>query len=203
MRPSVAFFAAGIGVMFLLFAVSGRSAILIEERENGVLLRMITSRLTLPRLLLARWLSLLLLGVVQVTAMFTWGALAFGLDLFTGTHLAGFLVMTVATAGAAAAFALVLGVACKTRAQLNGIAVALVLMMSALGGSLFPRFLMPEAPQAIGRLTFNAWALDGYRKVFWYEAGLAELGPELLVLAATALVFFALAGWLTRRWCRA
>ena len=38
----------GIGVMFLMFAVSGRSAILIEERENGVLSRMLASHCTPP-----------------------------------------------------------------------------------------------------------------------------------------------------------
>ncbi len=199
-KPSIAYFAAGIGVMFLLFVLSGTSAVLIDERESGVLLRMMTSRLTIPRLLAGRWLYLLLLGCLQVTLMFVWGAFAFGLDLFTPRHLAGFAVMTVTTAAAAAAFALLLAVACKTREQLNGTAVVLVLMMSALGGSMFPRFLMPEALQELGRYTFNAWALDGYRKVFWYEAGIPELVPELLVLGGTTLALFVCASVLARRW---
>ena len=62
---------------------------------------------------------------------------------------------------------------------------------------------MPAALQEIGRYTFNAWALDGYRKVFWYEAGLGDLGPELLVLGLSTVLLFACAGWLTRRWCHA
>ena len=199
-RPSIAYFAAGIGVMFLLFAVSGRGAILIDERESGVLVRMLTSHLGLPRLLAGRWLFLTLLGIVQVTLMFTWGALLFGLDLFTPRHLAGFGLMTVATAAAAAGFALCLATLCRTRAQLSGLAVVLVLVMSALGGSMFPRFLMPENLQAVGRFTFNAWALDGYRKVFWYEVGPSGLGPELLLLGGLSVVFFLLALLLARRW---
>jgi hypothetical protein len=43
-------------------------------------------------------------------------------------------------------------------------------MMSALGGSMFPRFQMTDAMQRLGLLTFNAWALDGYVKVFWRNA---------------------------------
>ncbi len=97
--------------------------------------------------------------------MFLWGAVVFGLPLFS--HLPGFVVMTAATASAAAALGLVLATLARTRAQLSGFSTILILTMSALGGSMFPRFLMSENMQKLGLLTFNAWALDGYLKVFW------------------------------------
>jgi len=82
--------------------------------------------------------------------MFVWGRLAFGLDLFH--HLPGFVVMTAFTAAAASAFGLVLATAAKTRAQLSGMSTIVILTMSALGGSMFPRFLMSETMQKIGLL---------------------------------------------------
>lgn len=197
--PSIAFFAAGIGVMFLLFAVAGRSAVLIEERESGVLTRMLASRLGLTELLIARWLYLASLGAAQVTVMFVWASLVFGLDLWRPRHLVGFLVMTAITAAAAGGFGLLLAVSCRTRAQLNAVSIVAVLVMSALGGSMFPRFLMPERLQLIGLVTFNAWALDGYQKVFWYEAPLAALWPQVAVLAALAVAFLGLARLLVGR----
>jgi ABC-2 type transport system permease protein len=199
-RPSVAFFAAGIGVMFLLFAVSGRSAILVEERESGVLQRILAGRLGLTRLLVGRWLFLMLLGVAQVTAMFVWGSVAFGLELWTPRHLAGFAAVTVATAAAAAAFGLLLSTACRTRARLNGVSVVLVLVLSAVGGSMFPRFLMPESLRALGRVAFNAWALDGYHAVFWYERAPSALWPEILALLGFCAAFLVAARLLARRW---
>ena len=67
----------------------------------------------------------------------------------------------------------------RTRAQLSGMSTIIILTMSALGGSMFPRFLMSETMQKIGLLTFNAWALDGYLKVFWRNAaGLAALAAS-------------------------
>jgi ABC-2 type transport system permease protein len=75
--------------------------------------------------------------------------------------------------------------------------------MSALGGSMFPRFLMTPAMQKAGLLTFNAWALDGYIKVFWREAPLAALLPQVGMLAAFMVVFLALARLFARRWERA
>ena len=188
-KSAVAFFSAGISVMFLLFAVSGRSGILIEEKESGVLRRVLASRLSLGQLLLGHWMFLAVLGFVQVTVMFIWGWAVFGLDLWSADHLVGFIIMTVASAAAAAAFGLFLASLCRTRIQLAGVSAVVILVMSALGGSMFPRYLMPEGLRKLGLLTFNAWALDGYQKVFWYETGLSELRPQVLVLVAVTVVF--------------
>ena len=130
--------------------------------------------------------------------MFLWGRLAFGLDLFH--HLPGFFVMTAFTAGAAARLRPGARDARRTRAQLSGLSTILILTMSALGGSMFPRFLMSETMQKIGLVTFNAWALDGYLKVFWRNAAVWQLWPQVLVLGALAAVFMTLARTFARRW---
>jgi ABC-2 type transport system permease protein len=75
-----------------------------------------------------------------------------------------------------------------------------ILLMSAVGGSMFPRFAMSEGLQRAGLFTFNAWALDGYQKVFWRDAPVWELWPQLLVLAGLTVVFLIAARSLARRW---
>jgi len=68
--------------------------------------------------------------------------------------------------------------------------------MSSIGGSMFPRFLMPEAMQKAGLLTINAWAIDGFTKIFWRDEPLSHLWPQVLVLVGIAIVLFAIvAGW--------
>jgi ABC-2 type transport system permease protein len=94
----------------------------------------------------------------------------------------------------------VLATIAKSRAQLSGFSTILILTMSALGGSMFPRFLMSETMQKFGLLTFNGWALDGYLKVFWREAALWQLWPQVLVLVALTVAFFTGARLLARRW---
>ena len=95
---------------------------------------------------------------------------------------------------------MVLATLARSRAQLSGFSTILILTMSALGGSMFPRFLMSETMQKIGLVTFNAWALDGYLKVFWRNAG------GLGVVAASARAerarcgVSAIARLLARRW---
>ncbi len=197
-NPVVSMYAAGIAVMFLLFGAVGNSGTLLEEEENQTLDRLMCSELSMIQLLAGKWLLMTIVGVVQVTIMFAWAQLAFGVDLLG--HLSGFAIMTVVTAGAASSFALALAALCRNRTQLNAISVILILCMSALGGSMVPRYVMSETMQQIGKITFNAWALDGYIKVFWRGLPLGELAPELAVLIATAIVLFGAARLLARRW---
>jgi ABC-2 type transport system permease protein len=194
----ISYYAAGIAVMFLLFSCSGAGGSLLDEQDSGTLERVLSTRVGMGRLLLAKWLHIGMLGVLQVTVMFLWGRFMFGLDLFH--HLPGFALVTVFTAAAASGFGLVLATLSRTRQQLMGIANIVILSMSALGGSMFPRELMPPAMRQLGMLTFNAWALEGYLDVFWREAPLAKLVPPLAVLAGLTLLFLAVARRLARRW---
>jgi ABC-2 type transport system permease protein len=195
----ISFYAAGIGVMFLLFSsVAGAGGVLLEEAEAGTLERLLSTNIGMTGVLTGKWFFLTLVGTMQITVMFLWGKVAFGLPLFS--HLPGFAVMTVFTAAAAAALGLVLATLARTRAQLSGFSTILILTMSALGGSMFPRFLMSETMQKVGLLTFNAWALDGYLKVFWREAAVWQLWPQVAVLAGLTAVFLAMARILARRW---
>ena len=195
----VSFYAAGIGVMFLLFSMVGAAGgALLDEVEAGTLERVLSSRAGMTGILLGKWLFLALIGSLQLLVMFTWGFVVFKLPLFS--YFGGFTVMTVVTASAAAALGLVLATLARSRAQLSGFSTILILTMSALGGSMFPRFLMSETMQKFGLLTFNGWALDGYLKVFWYEAPIVSLWPQVLVLTTLTLVFLALARTLARRW---
>lgn len=194
----VSFYAAGIGVMFLLFSASGAGGALLDEEESGTLGRLVGSKAGMTGVLAGKWLFITLLGVLQLTVMFTWGMLMFHLPFLD--HLPGFFVMSVVTAAAAAGFGLVLATISRSRAQLSGISTILILGMSAIGGSMFPRFLMSEGMQKMGLVTFNAWALDGYIKVFWRNAPITDLWPQVAVLVGLGAVFLIVARMFARRW---
>ena len=195
----ISFYAAGVGVMFLLFSMVGAAgSVLLDEVESGTLERLLCTNLGMSGILLGKWAFLVLAGCAQLLVMFVWGNVVFGLPLWS--HIPGFVVMTVVTVGAAAALALMLATIARSRAQLSGFSTILILSMSALGGSMFPRFLMSDAMQAIGLFTFNAWALDGYLKVFWRDAPVWQLWPQLAVLLGATLVFLSAARLLARRW---
>lgn len=197
-NPTVAVFAAGLGVMFLLFSAAGAGGALIEEVESGTLDRILSTRVTMTQLLLGKLLYLSCVAVAQLAVMFVWGEIFFGLELHR--HIPGFIVMAVVTALASSAFGLVLAAIARTRMQLVALSNLLILVMSALGGSMFPRYLLSETVQKIGLVTLNAWAIDGFMKVFWRDEPLSALAPQVAFLVGAALVLFALARRLARRW---
>jgi ABC-2 type transport system permease protein len=199
-NPVIAMYAAGIAVMFLLFSATTASGSLLEERENSTLDRLLCSRLTMDQLLLGKWAYLTIIGILQMTLMFAWGSLVFGIELIA--HLEGFLAMTLITAGASSSFALFLASLCKTRTQLGWVSTIVILSMSALGGSMVPRYLMSETMQRAGMLTFNAWALEGYNKIFWRELKLPDIELELGVLTLCGFCFIVAARLFAVRWER-
>jgi len=199
-NPRIAMYAAGIAVLFLLFSATGNAAALLEEEESGTLDRILVSRAGLFHVVAGKWLGILLLGCLQITVMFLWAEAVFRIQL--GSHLPGFFIMTFCTAAATASFAMVLATLCRSRAQLNAVSVVVILSMSAVGGSMIPRFAMSDRMKEIGRWTFNAWALDGYQKVFWYQTPLESLQREVTVLLGSAVVLGLLTLAFSGRWKR-
>ena len=83
---------------------------------------------------------------------------------------------------------------------MNGISLVLVLGMSALGGSMIPRYIMSDSMRQLGRYTFNGWALDGFKKIFWYDLSISAIQTEIFVLLIIATSFGLAANLLLRRW---
>ncbi len=197
-NPRVAMYAAGIAVLFLLFSATGNAATLLEEQEAGTLDRILASRAGLVHIVVGKWLGIFALGILQISVMFLWAELVFGIQLYD--HIPGFCLMTATTAAATASFAMFLATLSKTRAQLSALSVLIILSMSALGGSMIPRFAMSDRMKEIGKWTFNAWAIDGYQKVFWYQLPIESLQDEIMVLCGSSLILGVLSYLLSSRW---
>jgi len=197
-KNQISFYAAGMGVMFLLFTASGAAGSLLDEQDSGTLDRILSSHVTMTTLLAGKLTFNTLLAFSQLVVMFLWGWAVFHLDFFQ--HIPGFIVMGLCTAFAVASFGMLLASICRTRAQLGALSTLLIMIMSSVGGSMFPRYLMPEAVQKAGLFTINAWAIDGFTKVFWRDMPVSALGPQVGVLLATALILFIVARRIARRW---
>ena len=194
----ISFYAAAVGVMFLMFTASGAAGSLLDEQDSGTLDRVLSSRVTMTALLAGKLTFNTLLAFAQLVVMFLWGWTVFHLDFFS--HVPGFIVMGLCTAFAVASFGILLASMCHTRGQLGAVSTLLILIMSSVGGSMFPRFLMPEGMQKAGLFTINAWAIDGFTKVFWRDLPVTALWPQVAVLLAIGVVLFAVARRIARRW---
>ena len=184
--------------MFLLFTASGASSSLLDEAESGTLDRILSTQVTMTTLLAGKMVFCTLLAFCQLLVMFLWAWLVFELDFLS--HIIGFLIMGISTAFATSAFGMLLATVCRTRAQLSALSTVVILIMSSVGGSMFPRFLMPEAMQNAGLLTINAWAIDGFTKVFWRDEPISQLWPQVVVLLAMSMLLLVVARGFASWW---
>ncbi|UCD24778.1 MAG: ABC transporter permease, partial [Gemmatimonadota bacterium] len=105
----------------------------------------------------------------------------------------------LAAAAAAAGLALAITTSFTTRQQAQTFANIAVLILSALGGSMVPRFLMPRFLQEVGWTTPNAWALEAYTSIFWRDEAVTALVLPVGLLLAAAILGLLIAQRLTRR----
>jgi ABC-2 type transport system permease protein len=94
---------------------------------------------------------------------------------------------TLAAAAAAAGLGLAVASACTTKQQAQTISTFVVLVCSAIGGSMVPRFMMPPWMQDIGWYTPNAWGIEAYHGALWRSDALTALLPQLAWLTTMGL----------------
>jgi ABC-2 type transport system permease protein len=178
--------------MFLLFASVHGAVSLLEEQESGILDRILAGPGGIGVLVDGKFFYVVGQGLVQVSVIFAVAWLVYDVDV--PAHLLAWLVITLVAALASAGLAMLLATACRTRRQAQTVANTVILVLSALGGSMVPRFLMPDVLKELGWLTPNTWALEAYSGVFWRGEGLGDVMLPVALLAATGLV-----GWLVAR----
>ena len=77
-----------------------------------------------------------------------------------------------------------------------------ILAMSAIGGSMVPRFVMPLFMQKLGLFTINGWANDGFIALIRAE-GIPGIVTECAVLMGVTVVGIGVGSLLLTRRLRA
>ena len=108
----------GYAIMFLLFATTSSATSLFEERNEGLFLRLLSMPVKRTHILWSKYLFNLVLGIVQVMALFFASSLFFDIDVFS--NFFSLLVVCVLSASACTAFGMLLSAIAKTPQQAQG-----------------------------------------------------------------------------------
>ncbi len=179
----------GIGSMFVLFAVLGGMALMIEDKRQWTMQRLASMPVTRSQLLGGKILGRFTLGMLQYLIIFAIGVVvgqSFGRD-----PLALILIM-LAFALCVTALSFALGSFVKDETQAAGLTNLLGISLAALGGAWWSLEVVPELMRTVGHISPVAWAMDGYTSLIFENGDLGTVYPSILILLGAAAVFFVL-----------
>jgi ABC-2 type transport system permease protein len=176
----------GYTVMFVYFLIGTVTASLQLERNTGMLRRLLATPLRRGVFLGGKVLAGLLIGVLQVAAMFAIGTIFFGLSL--GNAPLALLLHTVAVVLSAVC----IGLAAAAWRIERGINIFLI-VAALLAGCAFPADWLPPFLRTVNVVLPQTWAMAGYQDLLTRGQGLAAVLPEIGALLGIAAVFFFLA----------
>ena len=177
---------AGTAILMLLFSVAGVGTSILEEKENGTINRLLYSPLKGGAILYGKMLFAFFISITQLTVMFLFAWLVLNMDM--NVNIPALILMILATAFAVSGMGIFLAAVAKTRKQAQNLSTIIILVMSAIGGSMIPLFIMPPVLQKIALFSVNYWGIQGFYDVFWRAMPLEAILPKILVLAGIGLV---------------
>jgi ABC-2 type transport system permease protein len=176
-------------IMMMVLIYGGIS--IMEDRQKGVLGRMLFSPLSTAEVFQAKLLGRWGMGLIQALMLFVVGKIFFGLDL--GHAPLALLVIAVFSL-AMAALSVFIGSRLSKEDLIVGLSVLLANIFAALGGCWWPNELVPPAVRKIAVISPATWAMDALHKLRFFDGGLADILPNLGILLGLAVILSLVAG---------
>jgi len=175
---------------FMTMFVAGS---ILAEKFLGTFRRLMATPVTRSQVLLGKVFGAFVVGFVQMMLLFAFGYVVFGLSL--GSQPLGIVLVTLGVVSAATGLGVLIAGFARTDQQATAFGVLIVLTMAALGGSMVPRFIMPDTMQTIALITPHAWAIEGYHEIIVRNGGLLSVVPHTAALLGFATIFFSIGAW--------
>ncbi|MFN3668992.1 MAG: ABC transporter permease [Brevundimonas sp.] len=194
------YYAGAVSIMFVFFAAMHGAMAGLDERRSGLQARLSLLAGGLAPVMAGRLAALTAIGTAQTGIVF---AFAYArLPPLQPWQVLAWLVTALLAAVAAAGLGLAIISACRTRGQAQPLSTFIVLLLAALGGSMAPRYLMPDVFRQLGWATPHAWVIEAHQSVLWLGQFSGGVGAAWAVLAAIGALGYAVALQLERRQMR-
>jgi ABC-2 type transport system permease protein len=177
---------AGTAILMLLFSVAIIGTSILEEKENGTINRLLYSPLKGSTILYSKMLFAFSVSILQMATMFLFAWLILDMDM--NVNIPGLILMILATSFAVSSLGIFLAAIAKTRQQAQNLSTIIILVMSAIGGSMIPLFIMPSILQKIALLSVNYWGIQGFYDLFWRGLPLRAILPKILILTSIGII---------------
>lgn len=178
----------GQGSMFVLFSLLGIATVMVQERQDGTLQRLMVVPTRRFNIVAGKILGVFLFGVLQFMVFIVAGTF-FGLDWGDDPLAIAALVVSYCLAGTALGF--FIATFTRTVGQAANASFLFGLILAPLGGAWWPLTIVPDFMATIGHLSPIAWVMDGFYELLYYNGGLVDVLPSVAALMVFTAIFMA------------
>ena len=176
----------GFALLFVLIVVIfGTSMALHDERDWGTLPRLLVAPAGFTWMLLGKLGARFVLGLAQMLLLFFWAHWFF--DVSLGPSPWPLLILSSAMVFTTVSVGLLVAGFAKTREQTQPLSLAVVMLVSLLGGLWFPPEFVPEWMREIQPFVYTSWAMRGMNDLVLRDLGLEAIRGSVLVLLGYGL----------------
>ncbi|MEW6379969.1 MAG: ABC transporter permease [bacterium] len=167
----------------MFFIVVPLSGYLINERQQGILKRIMVAPVSYFTVLLAKVIVYLLVCLSQFLLMLFVGFKILPLfgspKLEIGSNYPALMLVATAAALAAIGFGLAIGTIMRSQQQASTFGAVIIIIAAALGGVMVPVYAMPEFMQKLSTISPLAWGLNAFLDVFLRHGSLTSVLPNV------------------------
>jgi len=183
----------GMALQYLLFWGMESGLLLLRERQRGLWQRLRATPTPLNALILGKVLATASIALVQLSIVFAFGHVVFGVQV-TGSWAALVLLACVVSL-LASAIGLAVATLGGTEGRARSLCILTILSLAMLGGLWLPGFLMPAWTQTVAQGLPTTWAMRAMEGLTWQRAADAEVARQLIVVSAFVVGLLALSSW--------
>lgn len=177
----------GMGTMFTLFTAMTGMALLLREKKNWTLQRLVVMPISRGQLLAGKILARFSTSLMTFLVLIVVGLIV-GVEFGKNPLAIGLIVVSYTLSVTALTFAIAPLV--RTEMQAGSVSNLLGLSLAALGGAWWPLEIVPDVMKVIGHISPIAWAMDGFNEIMFYDGGLVDVLVYIGVLLAISAVCF-------------
>lgn len=186
---SFQYYAAAMGVMFLLMTVVQGVSTMILEKEQEVYKRLLLTNLTFPNYLSGKMVGLVVICLAQSFIIIIGTKLLFGVEW--GHSVSGIMLMTLAFVISACGLGVLAGSFIKTEKSFAVAGMFGTQILAALGGSMVPLYIFPNWVILVTKALPNGLALQTYLKLMT-GASFSDVLPAIFGSICLGILFFAI-----------
>lgn len=186
-------YSPGLLVMFALFLTVGGGGVLLREREQGTLRRLLVMPVGKTTILIGKLLGIYISSILQIATLILAGAFLFGVAW--GQSPAALIMVAASYAFTATALGVMMAALVRTPAQLGPLSTILIMVLAALGGSWWPLEIVPAWMQTVAYFVPTTWAMTGFTDIISRGLGVEAVFLDSAVLCGFALLFLVVGIW--------